>query len=116
MTQSTGETTSALPPASDAMLQWWTQQLTQGTTPLARMQFAWLESLAEAMQFEAECLRALAESGERMAGCYSGEAHPHELHECYQRLMQDVAQVHWQRLEKVAELSEDFRQRIWEEI
>ncbi len=116
MTQSTGEAPNALSPTNEAMLQWWSQQWLQSTTPLIKVQFALLESLAEAMQFEAQCLQALAESGEKMAGCYDEEAHPHELHKCYQQLMQDVAKAHWQRLEKVAELSEDFRKRIWEEI
>ncbi|GEK71832.1 MULTISPECIES: hypothetical protein [Halomonas] len=116
MTQSTGDTPHVFPPASEAMLQWWNPQLIQGPMPLVRMQFAWLESLAEAMQFEAKCLRALAESGERMAGCYREEADPQALQACYQRLMQDVARTHWQRLEKVTELSEDFRKRLWEEI
>lgn len=117
-TQPEGSTTEALKAPNEAMLQWWSQQWLQGATPLARMQLAWMESLAEAMQFEAQCLHALAESGERMAGCYTdGEPmSPQELQACYQRLMEDVTQTHMRRLEKVAQLSQDFRKRIWEEI
>lgn len=116
MTEHKGAAFHTLSPANDALLQWWNQQWLQGTTPMARVQFAWLESLAKAMQFEAQCLHALAESGERLAGCHNGETHPQELHKCYQQFAEDIAQAHWHRLEKVAELSQDFRKRIWEEI
>lgn len=118
MSQDTGEAGNASAPSHDAMLQWWNQQWLEGATPLARMQLAWMESLVEAMRFEAQCLHALAESGERLAGCHTGNAvkHPLELHQCYQRLVEDVTQTHLQRLGKVAELSEDFRKRIWEEL
>ncbi|ATJ82925.1 hypothetical protein ACFPTY_07970 [Halomonas beimenensis] len=118
MTQQKGDAAEALKAPNEAMLQWWSQQWLQGANPLARLQLAWMESLAEAMQFEAQCLHALAESGERMAGCYTGDPTktPQELQECYQRLIEDVTQTHMRRLEKVAQLSEDFRKRIWEEI
>lgn len=105
-------------PSGEAMLAWWSQQWLQGATPLARLQLAWMESLAEAMQFEAQYLRALAESGERLAGCHTGEAaaDPEALQQCYRRLLEDVTDAHLKRLHKVAELSQDFRARVWEEI
>ncbi|MDN3555205.1 hypothetical protein [Halomonas maura] len=118
MTEQQGDAADALKAPSDAMMQWWSQQWLQGVTPMARMQLAWMESLAEAMQFEAQCLHALAESGQRLSGCINSEtpANPQDIQECYQQLMHHVTQTHMQRLEKVAELSEDFRNRIWEEL
>ncbi|MFG6178828.1 hypothetical protein ACGTN6_16450 [Halomonas sp. THAF12] len=118
MTQQEGAPGEPLTPANDAMLKWWNQQWLQGSLPMARIQLAWMESLADAMQFEAQCLHALAESGERITSGYGTDPtkHPHELHERYHQLIRDVTHTHLQRLGKVAELSEDFRKRIWEEL
>lgn len=105
-------------PFHNPMLEWWQQQWMQGTHPMARMQLAWMESLAETMQFEAQFLMAVAESGERMAKCFdvSQPATPEEVQAAYHALVKEVNDAHMKRLERVAQLTEDFRERLWEEI
>ncbi len=104
---------------STQMFEWWQEQWTQNANPIARMQLAWLESLTQAMQFEAEFLAAMAENGVKMASCFQGEdapSTPSEMHRCYQRLVQHATDAHMERMEKTAALSHDFRKRVWEEI
>ncbi|MCH4565011.1 hypothetical protein MKP05_18085 [Halomonas sp. EGI 63088] len=106
-------------PATEPMLAWWQQQWLQNASPLARMQLAWMESLAEAMQFEAQYFKAMAESGQRMAECVGGEdapSTPAEVQECYQKLVKDVTDAQMKRMEKATQLSHEFRERIWEEL
>ncbi len=103
---------------ANPMLSWWQQQWTKGTNPMARMQLAWIESLAETMQLEAQFLKAVAESGEQIAKCLEGEQPktPEELQACYQELVQKVSDAQMKRMENAAQLSHDFRKRVWEEI
>ncbi|MFY0990256.1 hypothetical protein [Halomonas sp. C05BenzN] len=115
------KSTSAGPTGStaDPLLSWWQQQWLQGANPMARMQLAWMESLAEAMEFEAQYLQAMAESGQRLAECFQSDTPPStpaEVQECYQKLVSDVTDAHMRRMEKATQLSHEFRKRVWEEI
>ncbi|QTF91201.1 hypothetical protein [Halomonas sp. BM-2019] len=103
---------------ANPMLAWWQQQWMQGTHPMARLQAAWMESLAQAMEFEAQYLKAIAESGEQLSQCFGGEtpSTPEEVQACYQKLVEQVNGAHVKRMEQAAQLSHDFRQRLWEEI
>lgn len=104
--------------ATEPMMEWWQKQFTQGATPMARMQLAWMQSLADAMQFEAQFLQALAESGQKIAQSFEGEPPqtPAEMQERYQQLISEVTDAQMDRMKKAAELSHEFRQRLWEEI
>lgn len=104
---------------SIAMFEWWQEQWVQNANPIARMQLAWLESLTQAMQFEAEFLAAMAENSLRLADCFQGEeapTTPAEMHHCYQALVKHATDAHMKRMDKATTLSHDFRKRIWEEI
>ncbi|SFU30017.1 hypothetical protein [Halomonas korlensis] len=104
---------------STQMFEWWQEQWAQNANPIARMQLAWMESLTQAMQFEAEFLAAMAENGVKMANCFHGEEAPKtpgELHNCYQKLLKHATEAHMERMEKASSLTHDFRKRIWEEI
>ncbi len=103
---------------ANPMLAWWQQQLAKGGNPMARMQLAWIESLADAMQFEAQFLKAIAESGEQIAKCFDGEQPrtPEEVQECYQKMVQQISDAQMKRVEHATQLTHDFRKRIWEEI
>ncbi|MEQ5802224.1 hypothetical protein [Halomonas sp. H10-9-1] len=105
-------------PFANPMLEWWQQQWTKGATPMARTQLAWMENLAEALQFEAQFLKAIAESGERMAQCLNGEqpTTPKEVQACYEQLVKEVGNAQMKRLEQASQLTHDFRKRLWEEI
>lgn len=112
--------TTPRPPlaATEPLMAWWQQQWQQGMTPMTRMQLAWLQGMAEAMQFEAEFLRTLAESGQRIARSFEGEPpqSPAEMQERYQALIAELTDAQMERMKKVAELSHDFRRRVWEEL
>lgn len=105
-------------PFTNPMFEWWQQQWTKGVNPMARTQLAWMESLAEVLQFEAEFLKAIAESGERVARCFDGPqpTTPEEVRACYEKLMKEVSEAQMKRLEQASQLSHDFRKRVWEEI
>ena len=93
---------------------WWLQQWMETSTPLARMQLAWLQALGEAMQHEAEFLKVVATSGEKVSRCLCNQdtPTPAELSSCYQEAAMDVADAAMQRFHKVSELSHDLRERI----
>lgn len=97
------------------LVAWWAQQC----WPLTRVQLAWMESIANAMEVEAHYLKALAESGEHLGRSMTGEeapTTPADVQAHYQKLVERVTHAHIHRLGRVAELSEEFRNRIWEEI
>jgi hypothetical protein len=101
------------------MFEWWQEQWAQNANPIARMQLAWMESLTQAMQFEAEFLAAMAENSLKLANCFQGEdapSTPAEMHRCYQALAKHATEAHMERMEKATTLSHDFRKLIWEEI
>lgn len=104
--------------ATQPMVEWWQAQW-QSNAPMARIQLAWMESLAEAMKFEAQFLKTVAESNQRMADCFQGgdsPCTPEDFRESYQQLIQEVSDAHMERMQKATELSRDFRKQIWEEI
>lgn len=122
--------TTALPEGalgvSQPMVDWWLHHYLDSATPVARMQLAWMESLGDAMQLEAEFLSACAASGEKMARCLTdGQTlkDPAAIGEFYRDIVSDVADAHMSRLhahmsslKKVSELSQEFREQLWEEI
>ena len=103
---------------ANPMLAWWQQQWMKGANPMARMQAAWIESLAEAMAAEAQFLKIVAETSEQMSQCLNGEDPPthEELQACYQDLVKQMSDAQQKRMEHVAQLSHDFRKQLWEEI
>lgn len=105
--------------ATEPMLTWWRDQLSQSANPMARMQLAWMESLVETMQYEAKFLQAMAESGQRMAESFQGKNAPRtpaEFNESYQKMIKEITDAQMERLEKASNLSNDFRKRVWEEL
>ncbi len=119
MSKARSKDANTSPVPSTQMFDWWQEQWAQNANPIARMQRAWMESLTQAMQFEAEFLAAMAENGVKMANCFQGEeapSTPGELHHHYQKLVKQASDAHMDRMEKAAALSHDFRKRVWEEI
>ncbi|WP_192034366.1 hypothetical protein [Halomonas sp. YLGW01] len=104
---------------SDPVINWWLNHWMGPASPFARMQVAWMETLYEAMQMEAELLVACATSQQQVIQCMSDQQSlkdPETMSSCYQDVMQDFINAHLHRIDKVNELAEDFRQRVWEEI
>ncbi|WP_416140744.1 hypothetical protein ACM26W_10370 [Halomonas sp. HK25] len=103
---------------ANPMLAWWQEQWMKGANPMAKMQAAWMESLAEAMEFEAQFLKTVAETGQQMTQCFNHEkpATSDEVHACYQNLVKQMTDAQHKRMEQATQLSHDFRKRLWEEI
>ncbi|SEL47073.1 hypothetical protein [Halomonas daqiaonensis] len=114
---------SALPTsvaqASQQVFDWWLHHWMDASHPLARLQCAWMESVFEVIQVEAEFLNACALSNAKVWSCLTDArslADSASLHSCYHEVAKDMADAHLARLSKVAELPDDFQQRLWEEI
>ncbi|MDI4636772.1 MULTISPECIES: hypothetical protein [Halomonadaceae] len=104
---------------SDPVINWWLNHWMGAASPFSRMQVAWMETLFDAMQLEAELLTACATSQQQLIKCMSDQQilkDPVVVGSCYQDVMQDFINAHLHRMDKVNEMAEDFRQRVWEEI
>lgn len=101
--------------ASQPVLDWWLHHWMDASHPLVRLQRAWMESVLEAIEVEAEFLNACALSNAKVWSCLA-DADSAALHSCYHEVAKDMADAHLARLGRVAELPEDFKQRLWEEI
>ncbi|MGM0785803.1 MAG: hypothetical protein ACQEUM_17020 [Pseudomonadota bacterium] len=102
---------------SSQMMEWWAQQWTQGVNPVARIQLAWMQSVAEVMQQEASFLKAMADASRRLAECYDSHADdPEKMGECYRSIASEITDQQMERMKTVAEMPNEFRRRIWEEI
>ena len=105
--------------ASAPVINWWLNYWMGAASPVARMQVAWMETLFDAMQMEAELLTACAASQQQMLKCLTDQQtlkDPAAMGGCYQDVMHDFINAHLNRMDKVTEMAEDFRQRVWEEI
>lgn len=111
----TARSTAPLAP-SQPLMQWWLHHWMDGSTPMARLQMAWMASAGEAVQAELEFLGACADMQQRWAHCLNREADPQALGECYQGLVQEMADAQFKRLHRVSQLPDDFRQQVWEEL
>ncbi|WP_280550473.1 MULTISPECIES: hypothetical protein [unclassified Halomonas] len=116
-------TVTALPAgvaeASQPVFDWWMHHWMDASHPLARLQRAWMESVLEAVEVEAEFLNAYAISNAKVWSCLADAkslSDSASLHSCYHEVAKDMANAHLSRLGRVAELPEDFQQRLWEEI
>ncbi|WP_163575895.1 hypothetical protein [Halomonas faecis] len=102
---------------SSQMMEWWAQQWTQGVNPVARIQLAWMQSVSEVMQQETRFLMAMADASRRLAECYDTHAgDPERMGECYRSIASEIGDHHMERMKTVAEMPNEFRRRIWEEI
>lgn len=68
------------------------------------------------MHAELEFLGACADMQQRWAHCLSGDSDAKALGECYQGLVQEIADAQFKRLHRVSQLPNDFRQQVWEEL
>lgn len=105
--------------SSQPIIAWWGEYWLKSSLPMAKMHLAWLEGVSQSMQMEAKLLQAIAESSEKLTQCIiESGTNPTsaDMHECYQDMVQTLTDSHFNRLEKVAQLSHEFRRSLWEEI
>lgn len=116
-------TVTALPAtvvqASQPVFNWWVHHWMDASHPLTRLQRAWMESVLEAIEVEAEFLNACALSNAKVWNCLTDTGlltDSASLHSRYHEVAKDMTDAHLTRFGRVAELSEDFKQRLWEEM
>lgn len=105
--------------AAQPVFSWWMHHWMDASHPLIRLQSAWVESVVEGIQVEAEFLGACTLSSAKVWRCLADArslADAASLHSCYHEVTRDMADAHMVRLGKAAELPEDFKQRLWEEM
>ena len=105
--------------ASQPVFDWWMHHWMDASHPLARLQSAWMESVIEAIEVEAEFLNACTLSNAKVWSYLADArslADSASLHSVYHEVAKDMTDAHMARLGKVAELPKDFKQRLWEEI
>ncbi|MCL7938870.1 hypothetical protein M8009_00950 [Halomonas sp. ATCH28] len=113
------EVAESVATASQPIVDWWMHHWLDASHPLARMQRAWMESVLEAIEVEAEFLNVCAISNAKVWSCLADGKYLTDsasLHSCYHEVAKDMTDAHMARLGKVAELPEDFQQRLWEEM
>ncbi|TDR50286.1 hypothetical protein DFP85_12747 [Halomonas ventosae] len=105
--------------ASLPVCDWWLHHWMDATHPMIRLQQAWMASLVEAFQLEAEFLSVCTMAGSRVVSCLADQRalqNPPVLGSCCQDAAKEVADAHAARVGRVARLPKEFRQRLWEEI
>lgn len=105
--------------ASLPVCDWWRHHWMDATHPMIRLQQAWMASLVEAAQLEAEFLSVCAMANSRVASCFADPQalrNPAVLSRCYQDAAREVVDAQSARLDRVTRLPKEFRQRLWEEI
>ncbi len=117
--ESVAEMAESVVTASQPVCNWWLHHWMDASHPLARLQRAWMESVLEAIEVEAEFLKAWTLSNAKVLNCLADSrslTDSASLHSCYHEAARDMTDAHMARFGKVAELPEDFKQRLWEEI
>ncbi len=106
-------------PASQPLFDWWLHHWMDIAHPMARWHSAWVDAVFEAMAVEVDFLHACTTSNARAWRCLAATrqrpAFP-GVPGCIHEAAREVADAHLVRLGRVAELPEDFQQRLWEEI
>nr|WP_298415310.1 hypothetical protein [uncultured Halomonas sp.] len=98
---------------------WWLNQWVETANAATRLQLIWLDMMGSALQQEAEFFKIMASTTERMThGAMNQDLlrDPAAMATHYQQIAGDINEATMNRMQKVSELSEDFRKCIWEEI
>lgn len=104
---------------SQPVCDWWLKHCMDATHPVARLQQAWIASLVEALQLEAEFLSVCTTAGSRVVNCLADQQalqDPAVLGRCCHDAAQEVVDAHSARVGRMTQLPKEFRQRLWEEI
>ncbi|GHC27349.1 hypothetical protein [Aidingimonas halophila] len=104
---------------SEPLVNLWLKHCMDPATPVLKLQLAWLESVSDAVRFEADFLTACADSSGKLVNCMMNPTtyrDPEQLGECYQQAWQQVTEAGVTQMSHATELSREFRERLWEEI
>lgn len=101
------------------LTQLWLAQCLEASAPVSRLQLSWLKTMDDIVECEVDFMFICMNSCIRMSECLLKPGALHDkasLESCYQDILSDVTEASFARFDKVAELSHEFRQQLWEEI
>ncbi|MDR5905956.1 hypothetical protein [Franzmannia qiaohouensis] len=115
MTPTTKHSSSATAP----LTQLWLEQWQATNAPAARVQLQWLKAMNQIIESEATFMLACLNANLRIGECMLDPDRLRSdtaLNDCYEEIMNEVAEASLARLDKVTELSHEFRRQLWEEL
>ena len=99
--------------------QLWLEQWLDASAPATRLQLQWLRAMDQIIESEATFMLACLNANLRIGECMLDPERLRSesaLGDCYQEIMNEVTEASLARLNKVTELSHEFRQQLWEEL
>ncbi|WFE70807.1 hypothetical protein P8S55_13590 [Halomonas sp. M1] len=100
----------------DSLLVFWYLEITHSAFKLQRI---WLETVNDAFRYELEFMSTVAPFYSKLTHCmlgFEGLQTPASMASCYHKIAGDMSEATYNRMRKVSELSDDFRERIWSEL
>lgn len=98
---------------------WWFQPWLESVDSAVKFQQIWLSTMSDLMQHESEFLTTLMESSSKLAQCawrFETMKDPSAFASCYHSVANDMAEATLKRMHRVSEMSDDFREQLWDEI
>ncbi|QNI04762.1 hypothetical protein HXW73_08385 [Halomonas sp. SH5A2] len=98
---------------------WWYQPLMGTTVPMIKLQYIWLNTLNNTLRHELDLFSTMVDSCNKLSGCMlglEGVQTPSSMVSCYQDVADDMAEATFKRMQRVSELSEEFKERLWCEM
>ncbi|KPQ26071.1 MAG: hypothetical protein HLUCCA13_03110 [Halomonas sp. HL-48] len=103
----------------DSVFIWWYQPWMATSSSAVKAQYIWFDMLNDTMRHELEFFAAMAESSRTLTSCmlgHEGLNTPSLLASCYQKVTSDMTKATVKRMQKVSELNDELKERIWCEI
>ncbi|MBR2512562.1 MAG: hypothetical protein IKE45_00830 [Halomonas sp.] len=104
---------------NDSLLVFWHLPWMEITNSAFKLQRIWLETVNDAFRYELEFISTVAPFYSKLTHCmlgFEGLQTPASMASCYHKIAGDMSEATYNRMRKVSELSDDFRERIWSEL
>ncbi len=100
------------------MLAYWVPEWPNDAMPLLKFHDAMLNTVAKIIEGETEFMLACFSANMRLAECFMSpiQSSSAGLTTCYQDILGEMHEASVTRMNRVASLSEEFRQQLWEEV
>ncbi|MCA8865282.1 MULTISPECIES: hypothetical protein [unclassified Halomonas] len=101
------------------LLVFWYQPWVETSHSAAKLHCIWLETLNDAFRHEIDFLAAMAPVYSKLTHCMlgvNGPLTPESMTSCYHQIAGEMTEATFNRIRRVSELSEDFKERIWCEL
>lgn len=103
----------------DNLLGFWYEPWVEITNSAVKLQSIWLETVNDAIRHELDFIATVAPFYSKLTHCmlgFEGPQTPTAMATCYHKIAGDVSEATYNRIRRVSELSDDFRERIWTEL